>query len=122
MENLRLYLTHFAGLRCSHALAVAEGGESAWPAFAAALGVDGAAEGERVDGPLVSGIVERVLGEMVLLRDEAGIIEVYAHPGDGVTHLAVRAYRYGDGGAAVAAREEPALRAWMDEHVAAAAR
>jgi hypothetical protein len=34
----------------------------------------------------------------------------------------VRAYRYGDGGAAVAAREEPALRAWMDEHVAAAAR
>ena len=121
MENLQRYLTHFAGLRCSHALAVGVGGEGAWPGFAAALGVGGAAEGERVDGPLVSGVVERVLGEMVLLRDDHGIVEVYAHPGDGVTHLVVRAYRYGDAGKAVAAREEPALRAWMDEHVAAAA-
>jgi hypothetical protein len=82
--------------------------------------VDSAAEGGRVAGPLVSGIVERVLGEMVLLRDDHGIVEIYAHPRDGVTHLAVRAYRYGDAGAAVAAREEPALRAWMDEHVPAA--
>jgi uncharacterized protein YndB with AHSA1/START domain len=118
MENLRLYLTHFAGLGCSHALAVGAGGEDAWPAFAAALGVDSVSEGDRVEGKLVSGVVERVLGEMVLLRDEHGIVEVYAHPGDGMTHLAVRAYRYGDD--AVAAREEPRLRAWMDEHLSAA--
>jgi uncharacterized protein YndB with AHSA1/START domain len=113
MENLRLYLTHFAGLRCAHALAV---GQGAWPRFAAALGVLDAAEGSRVDGPLVSGVVERVLGEMVLLRDDAGIVEIYAHPGNGKTHLAVRAYRYGDS-AVLAEREEPAWRAWMDEHV-----
>ena len=118
MENLRLYLTHFAGRRCSHALAVGEAGERAWPAFAAALGVLDVAEGARVDGPLVSGVVERVLGEMVLLRDDDGIVEIYAHPGDGKTHLAVRAYRYD--AAAVAAREEPAWRAWMDEHLSAA--
>jgi hypothetical protein len=55
---------------------------------------------------------------MVLLRDDDGIVEIYAHPGDGMTHLAVRAYRYGDD--AVAAREEPRLRAWMDEHLSAA--
>ncbi len=71
-------------------------------------------------GPPVSGVVERVLDEMVLLRDDAGIVEIYAHPGDGRTHLAVRAYRYGDDAAALAAREEPAWRAWMDEHVSAA--
>ena len=119
MENLRLYLTHFAGGRCAHALAVGEAGEDAWPAFAAALGVLDATEGSRADGPLVSGVVERVLDEMVLLRDDAGIVEIYAHPGDGKIHLAVRAYRYGDA-AALAAREEPVWRAWMDQHLSAA--
>jgi uncharacterized protein YndB with AHSA1/START domain len=120
MENLRLYLTHFAGRRCSHALAVGVAGERAWPAFAEALGVHGVAEGARVAGPVVSGVVERRLDDMVLLRDEDGIVEVYAHPGDGRTHLAVRAYRFGDDAAAVTAREEPALRAWLDEHLSAA--
>ena len=122
LENLRLYLTHFAGHRCAHALAMGQVGEPherAWPAFAAALGVDGAPEGARVGGPLVAGVVERRLGEMVLVRDDDGIVEVYAHPGDGTTHLALRAYRYGDDAAVVAAREEPAWRAWMDEHVSA---
>jgi hypothetical protein len=123
LENLRLYLTHFAGRRCSHALAVGMAGEPherAWPAFAAALGVHGVAEGARVAGPVVSGVVERRLGEAVLLRDEDGIVEIYAHPGDGETHLVVRAYRFGDDAAAVAAREEPAWRAWLDEHLSAA--
>jgi hypothetical protein len=36
--------------------------------------------------------------------------------GDGTTHLTVRAYRYGD----EAAREKPALRTFVDEHLAAA--
>jgi len=122
LENLRLYLTHFAGRSCAHALAVGtvrEPHERAWPAFAAALGVHGVAEGARVSGPRLAGVVERTLDEMVLVRDEDGIVEVYAHPGDGQTHLAVRAYRFGDDGPAVAAREEPAWRAWMEEHVAA---
>jgi uncharacterized protein YndB with AHSA1/START domain len=121
MENLRLYLTHFAGRPCSHALAVGVVGEPherAWPAFAAALGVHGAGEGARVEGPLLAGVVERTLDEMVLVRDGEGLVEVYAHPDDGRTHLAVRAYRYGEAAAAVAAREEPAWRAWMDEHLA----
>jgi uncharacterized protein YndB with AHSA1/START domain len=78
------------------------------------------AEGARVEGPLVGGVVERAVDQMVLLRDGDGIVEIYAHPGDGRTHLAVRAYRYGEDAAAVAAREEPAWRAWMDEHVSAA--
>ena len=100
---------------------MAEPFERAWPAFATALGVHRAAEGARVDGPLVSGVVERTLDEMVLLRDAHGIVEVYAHPGDGTTHLAMRAYRFGDEAAAVAAREEPAWREWMDAHLSAAA-
>jgi hypothetical protein len=93
MENLRLYLTHLAGLRCSHALAVGVAGEGAWPAFACALGVHGAGEGEPVDGRLVSGLVERTLDELVLRRDDA---------------------------AALGAREETSWRAWMDEHLSAA--
>jgi uncharacterized protein YndB with AHSA1/START domain len=123
LENLRLYLTHFPGRRCAHALAVgvaAESHERAWPAFAAALGVHGVPERARVAGPVVSGVVERTLGEAVLLRDEDGIVEIYAHPGEGETHLAVRAFRFGDDAAALAAREEPAWRAWLDEHLAAA--
>jgi len=111
MENLRLYLTHFAGERCTHALAV---GEGAWPA----LGLDGAREGERVDGPLLSGVVERALDELVLVRDDDGFVEAYAHG----TQLTVRGYRFGEAGAEVAAREERAWRAWMDEHVGAASR
>jgi uncharacterized protein YndB with AHSA1/START domain len=112
MENLRLYLTHFAGLRCSHALAITEG---SWTAFADALGVGEAVEGQRVEGPLFSGVVERTLDEMVLVRGDDGFVEVYAH---GAT-LTVRAYRFGEDGAAAAAREEPAWRAWMEEHVTA---
>ena len=122
LENLRLYLTHFAGRTCAHAVAIGQVGEAhdrAWPAFAAALDVDGVAEGARVAGPLVGGVVERVMDEMVLIRDADGLVEVYAHPGDAETHLALRAFRYGDDAAAVAGREEAAWRAWMDEHVSA---
>ena len=115
LENLRLYLTHFAGRRCAHALAV---GEGAWPALATALGVDGVSEGGRVDGPLLSGVVERALHEMVLVRDSDGFVEAYAHG----AHLAIRAFRFGAAGRDVAAREERAWRAWMDEHVGAPAR
>jgi hypothetical protein len=49
------------------------------------------------------------------VRDDDGFVEVYAH---GPT-LTARAYRFGDGGAAAAAREEPEWRAWMEEYVTA---
>jgi uncharacterized protein YndB with AHSA1/START domain len=111
LETLRLYLTHFAGERCSHAQA---SGEGSWSAFADALGVGGAGEGERVDGPLFSGVVERTLDEMVLVRDDDGFVEAYAYG----TTLTVRSYRFG-AAASNTAREEPAWRAWMEEHVAA---
>lgn len=94
MENLRLYLTHFAARRCSHAPAV---GEGSWRAFA----VRDAGEGERVEGPLFSGVAGRTLDEMVLVRGDDRFVEVSAH------------------GATLTAREEPAWRAWMDEHVTA---
>jgi uncharacterized protein YndB with AHSA1/START domain len=124
LENLRLYLTHFAGRPCTHALAVgtvAEPHERAWPAFAAELGVYGVAEGARVTGPRLDGVVERALDETVLVRDDHGIVEVYAHPGDGRTHLTVRGYRYGPHAAPIAAREQSSWRAWMEEHVSAPA-
>jgi hypothetical protein len=110
LELLRLYLTHFAGERCTHALAV---GEGPW----SALGLGRAREGERVDGPLLAGVVERTLDEMMVVRDTDGFVEAYAHG----TRLIVRGYRFGERGAERAAREQRAWRAWMDEHAAAAA-
>jgi uncharacterized protein YndB with AHSA1/START domain len=112
LENLRLYLTHVPGARCSHALAL---GEGSWAAFADALGVRDADEGERVEGPLFAGVVERALDELVLVRDDHGFVEVYAHG----TTLVARGYRFGAAGAAVAEREEAGWRAWMEQHVAA---
>ena len=70
--------------------------------------------GTRLISGLFSGVVERTLDEMVLVRGDDGFVEVYAH---GATLIA-RAYRFGDDGAA-AAREESAWRAWMEEHVTA---
>ena len=92
----------------------------------AALGLPaGARAGERVaatapGAPPLAGVVERADGNrLTLLLDQpaAGVGFVLAEPaGDGSAYASVYAYLFGDGAAEVAARDEPAWRAWMQRH------
>jgi uncharacterized protein YndB with AHSA1/START domain len=130
---LRLYLTHFSGLRSSafQLMGVApEPKAAAWEGLTVPLGLAGAAVGERrtsKDGaPPLAGQVEQVgegeYPEELLLRlDEPapGIAHLFAMPMGGQVYLSVRFYLYGDQAAAVAAREEPRWQAWMNDHFAA---
>ncbi len=129
LYNLRLYLTHFPGQPCTSVLV---NGKAAGPVprayaeLAAAVGLPAdAAEGQPVAAatpgvPDLAGVAERVTDHMltVLLEKPApGIGFVAAEPaGDGSAHASVYLYLFGDGVAEVAAREEPAWRAWMGRH------
>jgi uncharacterized protein YndB with AHSA1/START domain len=129
LDNLRLYLTHFPGQRCSSVLV---NGRAAGPPervfgdLAAALGLPaGAGQGEWVevtapDAPALAGVVERATGNMLTLLLEKpgpGVAFVAAEPvGDGSAHASVYTYLFGDGAAERAASDEPAWRSWMQRH------
>jgi uncharacterized protein YndB with AHSA1/START domain len=128
LYNLRLYLTHFPGQRCFPVLVTGMAGEppaQAFQALLAALGLPPPVEGERVavtaaDAPPLAGTVARVADAMLtLLIDEPapGTAFVVAETADGVTtSTSVYAYYFGDQAEAVAARDEPRWRAWMERH------
>jgi uncharacterized protein YndB with AHSA1/START domain len=129
LYNLRLYLTHFPGQPCSSVLVNGMAPRTAAAAYgelAAALGLPGgAAQGERVaatapGAPPLAGVVERATEGMltlVLEKPAPGIAFVVAEPGgDGSAITSVYLYLFGGGAAEVAAREEPAWRAWMGRH------
>jgi uncharacterized protein YndB with AHSA1/START domain len=129
LYNLRLYLTHFPGQRCSSILV---NGKAAGPVdrafgeLAATLGLPtGADEGDRVaatapGAPQLDGVVERAEPNMLTLlldKPARGVGFVVAEPiGDGTAHASLYAYLFGDGAAEVAASDEPAWRAWMQRH------
>jgi uncharacterized protein YndB with AHSA1/START domain len=126
LYNLRLYLTHFPGQRCTSVLVNGNAPGPVPRAFAelvSAIGLPGgAAEGERVTAtapgaPSLEGVVERATdGMLTLLLDKParGVAFVVAEPGgDGSANASVYLYLFGDGAAQAAAREEPAWRAWM---------
>ena len=129
LYNLRLYLTHFPGQRCSSILVngMSTGPvATAFDAMEAALGLEsGAREGERVtatadDAPPLAGVVERATdGMLTLLVDQPapGVAFVVAEPAGGEhVYASFYAYLFGDRAAEVAARDEPAWRAWMGRH------
>jgi uncharacterized protein YndB with AHSA1/START domain len=128
LYNLRLYLTHFPGRRCSSVLVNghADGPvDRAYADLAAALGLPAEArEGERVAAtasgvPPLAGVVERVAPNMLTLlleRPARGIAFVVSEPAGGGSAASVYAYLFGDGAAEAAARDEPAWRAWMQRH------
>jgi hypothetical protein len=129
LSNLRLYLTHFPGQSCSSILVngMAAGPVAgAFEALAAALGVDGeAGEGERVtatatDAPPLAGVVERTShGMLTLLTDRPapGVAFLVAETAGGEhVHTSLYLYLFGDTAAEMAARDEPAWRAWMARH------
>ena len=133
LYNLRLYLTHFPGQRCSSVLVNghAEGPvDRAFGELAAALGLPaGASGGERVAAgapgvPPLAGVVERAAPNLLTLlleRPAPGIAFVVCEPaGDGSAHASVYLYLFGDGAAEAAARDEPGWRAWVQRHFPAA--
>jgi uncharacterized protein YndB with AHSA1/START domain len=128
LYNLRLYLTHFPGQRCASVLVNGQAAgpvEKAFGDLAGALGLPaGARKGERVaatapGAPSLAGVVERAEPNMLTLLLEQpapGIGFVVTEPaGDGAS-ASIYAYLFGDGTAEVAAREGPAVRAWMERH------
>jgi uncharacterized protein YndB with AHSA1/START domain len=127
LHVLRLYLAHFAGQRCSTIRATGSAAgtrESAYAALTAALGVAGAAEGQRAtgapDAPPLTGVVARVAENSLLLTvdDPApGVASAFTYGmnDDDAISTVVHLYLFGDDATAVAAREEPAWQAWMRE-------
>jgi uncharacterized protein YndB with AHSA1/START domain len=126
LDKLRMYLTEFPGQPCATILVTGRAVGSlddAWPALTQALGLAQTARGERAevtaaDAPALAGTVQRPdVGHLRLRTDEPapGIAAILAWAaGD---HVAIRlhAHLYGDEAAAVAARDEPGWRAWMQE-------
>lgn len=125
---LRIYLTHFKGQtgRLVQVMTfAAEPASQAWTDFTSALGLAGAAKGQRVRArdvaPPLAGTVDDAMNEERLLRirlDEPvpGIAHLFAMPMDGQVCLSLRLYLYGDRAAAIAERDEPAWQAWMAQH------
>lgn len=123
LENLRVYLTHFAGLRCTPLLVVGTTDppqDRAWTTLLTDLGLAQAAVGQRAStasgAPPTAGIVEGRLEDAIMLRIDApapGIVEAHANTWGDRVHLSLRAYLYGDAAPAAAARAESAWREWM---------
>ncbi|HEY7061047.1 MAG TPA: SRPBCC domain-containing protein [Chloroflexota bacterium] len=126
---LRLYLTHFRGQggAAFQLMGVArEPTIAAWDALVGALGLAGAAEGQRVrsaaDAPPLAGRVEHAGPSEypgLHLRLDAptgGIAHLFALPMGGQVFLPIRLYLYGDQAPAVVARDEPVWQAWIAGH------
>ena len=111
---LRLYLEHFSGERPAGAMQMAMTGASAadaWETMTGALGLQGAAVGERCetsgDAPRLGGVVESATSDGkydLVIRTDApapGIAQFCAmgcgEMGPGMTLVLVRLFLYGDG-------------------------
>ena len=131
LHNLRVYMTYFPGQRCSTILVTGNASGSkadAWSELTGALGVAEAGEGERTatstpDAPTLAGTVERVAEsehhrELMLLLDEPapGAAFVFAFEYLDQVYASVHAYLFGPEAPAVAARDEPEWRTWMEGH------
>jgi uncharacterized protein YndB with AHSA1/START domain len=126
LQNLRLYMTHWRGLRCSSLFVLSEteaSADSAWEQVAGGLGLRGARAGETVEtasgAPRVRGVVEENVEErsLVIRTEEPapGLMEVFAFAFKGPTLVFARGYFYGDAGPEAVAREEPVWRDWLAE-------
>lgn len=128
LEILRIYLTHFRGLRSAImqiAAPVSGTDAEAWEALTAALGVKGSRVGQRWTTPAgvspLGGVVEYLTEDPydALLRlDKPGpgvaAIGAVTYPG-GQGMVAMNLYMYGDQAAATVARETPKWQAWFQE-------
>jgi uncharacterized protein YndB with AHSA1/START domain len=119
-DNLRVYLTHFAGQAPSSVLATSatdKTKEEAWAGMLAALGLDGARVGERVatpaGAPPLAGVLERRRDGDLLIRTDDALATLAAYTWDGRTITAIRAARFGPGAEAAAAVDSEAWKEWL---------
>lgn len=128
-EILRLYLREFAGQPSATVTAVGYPGaseEEAWQALTRTLGVSNAVQGQRpgtrrdADLPPFDGVVHRVglAGHReVLLRLErptTGAASIFTFTNEARVTTSVTLYLYGADAAAIALRDAPLWRAWME--------
>jgi uncharacterized protein YndB with AHSA1/START domain len=128
LATLRIYLTHFRGLRSAImqvSAPVAGTDAEAWEALTTAVGLKGSGVGQRFTAPAgvpaFGGVVEHLTEEpydaLVRLDTPApGVAALGAvtYPG-GQGMVAVNFYLYGDRAAETVAREAPLWQAWIEE-------
>jgi uncharacterized protein YndB with AHSA1/START domain len=124
---LRVYLTHFRGLRSAMMkwmVPVAGTEAEAWEALTAALGVKGLSVGQRWTAPAgvpaLGGVAEYVTQspyDALLRLDKPGpgVVALGTFNMGGQSMVALNLYLYGDQGAANVAREQPRWDAWMQK-------
>jgi uncharacterized protein YndB with AHSA1/START domain len=122
---LRLYLTHFAGQRCSafHLAAFSQAPMlETWRSLMQSLGVQkGRQSVVPTQGvPVLSGVVERMgddakTAELLLRLDQPadGLAHMFPMPMGGQVLVSIRFYLYGDAGAAIAAEVERNWANWL---------
>jgi uncharacterized protein YndB with AHSA1/START domain len=132
LDNLRLYLEHFAGAASAQVVADAsrpgDDPASALRSLLAALGLpDAPAVGDEVatagDAPRFAGVVVRADAEEVAIRVREpgdGLAVLSAFSWDDATTLRLQAYLYGDDTAARAERLTPEWRGWLAGRLAPA--
>ncbi len=131
---LRLALTHFRGppgLSFQVMGVAPEPKAEAWRALTDALGLGGAAVGERrrapAGAPPLAGMVERTgpaeyPEELILRLDEPapGLAHLFAMSMAGQVYLPIPCYLYGEQAPAALACAEPAWQVWIGERFAPA--
>jgi uncharacterized protein YndB with AHSA1/START domain len=129
LRILRLHLAHFAGRRGAPVRVtrlVDEPVAEAGPRLLSALGMSGAAEGERIglaEGapPLAGTVAGRVADELLLRLDEPapGSAIFGAYPFGERTIALAQLHLYGDDAGAIAAREKPRWQDWIETRLPA---
>jgi hypothetical protein len=130
LRLLQLYLAEFPGQPCSFVRA--QGRSTApesevWVRLTRALGLAAATQGQPVaagtsGAPAFGGTVDRVGEREITLRLEqpaSGHALVTAQTWADAVHPCVYLYLFGPAAPAVASRDEPAWRAWLDRVLAA---
>ena len=119
LDNLRIYLTHFAGERATATTSAATFAVTPVEAIdrvRAALGVG--AVGDHVDAAGVIGVVERTIPQHFALRIERpvpGLVSCFGYEYATGTVVSLSAYLYGPDGAAAAERLRPQWQSLLDE-------
>jgi len=119
LDNLRIYLTHFAG---QHATATTSNATftttpvDAIDRVRAALGVGAA--GDRVEAARIGGVVERASDQHFLVRLErpvGGLLSCFSFGADTSAVVHLSAYLYGPDGSAAADQLRPEWQSLLDE-------